>query len=65
MHTLCGEPMLIVRPLTIIENRVHRGQIGLLRIEPPVEVLGLDRNDATIVTGCGNLRRRFVGDGRE
>ena len=57
--------MRIVLSLPIIENRVLRRKIALIGIEPRVDVLRLDGNDAAIVAGCGNFRGRLISDGRE
>ena len=57
--------MLEVRPVPVVKNRVHRCQIRCVRIQPRIDVIGLDRYDAPVVTCCSDLRRRLIRDGRE
>lgn len=45
-----GQPMLVVRPLAVIEDRVLRSQVTAIRLEPRVDELGLNRHDAAIVS---------------
>ena len=54
--------MLIVRPLSIVEDGVERLEVVRVRIEPGVDVLGLDRNDAAIVAGCGRFQQALICD---
>jgi hypothetical protein len=57
--------MLIVWPLTVIEYRVLRSEVGLVRIQPSINVIELDWNDAAIMTRSGDFGWRLVGDGRK
>ncbi len=52
--------MFVIRPRPIIENRVQRIELAGIRIEPRINVLSLDWNDAAIVFSCGNFPRRLV-----
>ena len=54
--------MFVVRPLTIVQDRVERREVLGIRLEPGVDVFGAYRDDATIVAGCGDLFRRLIGD---
>lgn len=54
--------MFVIRPLSIIEDGIERLEVSRIRIEPSVDMLGLDRDDAAIVAGSGDLGRRLVGD---
>ena len=54
--------MLVVRPLTIIEDRVLRRQTRGVRVEPGIDMFGFDRNDAAIVSRRSHLGRRLIGD---
>ena len=60
-----GQPMFVVRSLAIIEDRVQRFQVARVGIQPCVDVLRLDRNDAAIVASSRDLRRRLIGDRRK
>ena len=57
--------MLVVRALTVIEDRVQRGQVLRVRVQPHVDVLGLDRDDAAVVSGGSDFGRWLIGDRRE
>ena len=54
--------MLVVRPFAVIEDGVEGREVCRIRIEPRGDVLGLDRDDAAVVAGGGNLCRRLIGD---
>lgn len=54
--------MLVVRPLAIVEDCIKGGQVGAIWLEPCVNVLWPDRNDAAIVPSGRDLRRRLVRD---
>lgn len=56
--------MLVVRPLPVIENGVSPLQITG-GIQPVIDGLPLDRNDAAVMTGRSDLGRRLVSDGGE
>jgi hypothetical protein len=49
--------------MTVIKNGVLRGQISGIGVQSSIDVFGLDRNDATVMTGQCDLRRRVVSDG--
>lgn len=53
--------MLVVRPVAIVEDRVQIADPPGIGIEPRIDVLRLDRNDAAIVTGGRDFRWRLVG----
>ena len=57
--------MLIERPDPIIEDRVLGCKVQRVGIQPPVNVLWPNRNDAAVVPRCSDLGRRLIGDGRE
>ena len=63
--TSSRQPVLVIRPRAVVEDRVQSGEVAGIRIEPSIDMLRLDRNDAAVMTGCCNLRGRFVGDGRK
>lgn len=48
---LCRQLVLVVRPIPVIQDRVQRGQVAAVRLQPGVEVLCLDRHDATVMPG--------------
>ena len=52
--------MFVVRTRTVFEDRLQRVEVLRVGIEPGVDVLGLDRDDAAIVVRSGNLCRWFV-----
>ena len=54
--------MLVIRPRSRIENGVLCGELAGVGSQPGVQLLGLDWNDAAIVTGRSNLGWRFIGD---
>lgn len=45
------QPVLVVRTLAIIQDLVALLDLVRVWIQPPPNVLGLDRNDAAIVAG--------------
>jgi hypothetical protein len=51
----CREPMLVVRAVSVIRNRVHRRQIRRIQIGPSVDVFRLDWDDAPVMSGGGYL----------
>jgi hypothetical protein len=53
--------MFVVRSLTIVEDGVLSGQVRRVWIQPCVDVLGFDRNDAAIEAGGGHLGRWIIG----
>ena len=57
--------MFVVRAIAVVENRVLCREIAWIGIEPRVDMLRLDGDDAAIMARGGNLRRRLIGDGRE
>ena len=57
--------MLVIRPLAIVEDRVSRGQVLRVRRQPGARVLGLDGDDAAIMTGSAHFFGRVVGDRSE
>lgn len=54
--------MLEIRPLVISEDRVLPSEVFRIRAEPGVDILGLDRNDASVVAGGGDFGRRVICD---
>ena len=58
-------PMLVIRPLAVIEDRVERVEIVRIGIEPGVDIGGLDRDDAAIMSRGGYFCGRLVGDRRK
>lgn len=54
--------MLVVRLGLVVEDGVERVEVGGVRVEPGVDVLGLDVDDAAVVAGGGDFLRRLVGD---
>src|SRR5258708_14935951 len=57
--------MLVVGAMAVVENRVLRREITGLWAQPGVDIVGLDGDDAAIMTRSGNLRWRLIGDGSE
>lgn len=57
--------MLIVWPLTRIQERIQWGELAGGRMQPGVDLSGLDRNHATIVAGRLDLWRRVIRDDRK
>lgn len=55
--------MLVVRPFSILEDRVECGEVGRLRTQPGIDVFSLDWDDAAVVACCFHLGRWFIGDG--
>jgi hypothetical protein len=53
--------MRVIRPFPVVKDGVLRRQVGRIGSEPRVEVRRPDRNDAAVVTGCGDFRRRIIG----
>jgi hypothetical protein len=49
--------VLVVGPLTVIENRVKTGQVAAVWAQPSVYALGWDRHDAAVVPGRRHLGR--------
>lgn len=58
-------PMFIERSGSVIQDRVLRSKVLSIGAEPHVDMLGPDRDDATVVTGCSDLGRWLIGDRRE
>jgi len=56
--------MFVVRAMAVVEDRVLCRKIAWIGIEPRVDMLRLDGNEA-IVAGGGNLTGRLISDGRE
>lgn len=40
--------MLVIRPRAVVQDRVQRSEIARIRIEPGIDLLRLDRNDAVL-----------------
>lgn len=59
------QTMLVVRPLSVVEDRVERREILRIRIQPRIDVLRPNRNHAAIVPGGCNLGGWLVGDRSE
>ena len=57
--------MLVKRPFAIIKNCVERVEMFRLGLLPGIHVLRLDRDDAAIMTGRGDLGGWLIGDGCE
>lgn len=57
--------MLVVGMRAVVEDRVQRGEVVRVRVEPGVDVFGLEVDDGAVVPGGGDFRLRFVGDGGE
>ncbi|MGF6968684.1 hypothetical protein OKW43_005712 [Paraburkholderia sp. WC7.3g] len=58
---LCRHPVFIVRPVSVIENGVLCRQVRSIWIQPRVDVLGLDWDDATVMARRRDFWRRLVG----
>lgn len=54
-HDLRGEPMFVVRPLSVIKDRGQRLEIVRIRIEPTIDMLGFDRD------GVGDGTAKGIG----
>ena len=52
--------MLIVRALTIIKDCILRGETVGIGVEPSVNVLGLDWNNAAVMPGRGYLESNWI-----
>ncbi|AIV73675.1 hypothetical protein X994_6461 (plasmid) [Burkholderia pseudomallei] len=57
--------VLVVRPFAIGQDFAQLRAPGRVRCEPGVNVRGLDRHDAPVVSGSRHFRRWVVGDRRE
>ncbi len=57
--------MLVVRPLTILQDVEQFLRMAAQGIQPLVDVAWPDRDDAAIVARCGDFIWWLVGDGRE
>jgi hypothetical protein len=55
---LRGEPMFVIGAEAVVEDRVQGGEVFRVRAEPRIDVVGLDRNDASVVAGSRDFRRR-------
>ena len=53
--------MFVVWLVTVVQDGIQGGQVAGHRMEPGIDVLRLDRDDAAVVSCCGNFRRRLVG----
>jgi len=54
--------MSVERPLYVIEGGLQLLRACPLRRQPSLDVLLLDADHASVVSGCGQLRGRLVGD---
>lgn len=54
--------MPVVRARSVTENRVLGGNVASVRIEPGVDVLGLDLNNVAIISSCRDFCSRFLGE---
>lgn len=52
--------MFMERPVSVIKNRVLRPKVGCIGIQPYVDALRLDWDDAAVVPRSSNLPRRLV-----
>jgi hypothetical protein len=59
------KPVLIVRPVSIIKNRIHCLQIRSFWVQPRVDVFSLDWHNAPVVAGSLDFWRRLISDGSE
>ena len=58
-------PMIVERLDAVVQDRVLRGEVRRIGVQPRVDVLRPNRNDAPIVPRCRDLGRRLIGDRRE
>ena len=58
-------PVLVIRPLPILEQGIDRFAGRSRRVEPGIDVLGPKRDDAAVVSCGSDFLRRLVGDRRE
>lgn len=69
MRLSCGSlalgrfPVLVAGVPFIVEDRVERGKIVWVWVEPSIEVLGPDVDDGPAVASGGHIGLGFVGDG--
>src|SRR6516225_6295664 len=63
--TSCGQPVLVIRPLAIVEDRVLLAQMGTVGLQPRIDVFRADRDDAAVMPSRRDLRRRLIRDRRE
>src|SRR5690606_107683 len=52
----------VIRVLTVIENRLQRGQVARPRVEPGIDVLSADVDDRAVMSRGSDFRLRLVGD---
>ncbi|CAB3804905.1 hypothetical protein GCM10011400_51980 [Paraburkholderia caffeinilytica] len=51
-----------IRPLVVVENGAPGRQIGRIWVQPSVDVLRLDRDNAAIMTGRRDFWRQLVSN---
>lgn len=56
------QTVLVVGARAVLEDRLHRLQIGRIGIEPGLHVLRPDLEDAAVVSGGRHFRRWLVGE---
>jgi hypothetical protein len=64
-RSLCRHqpPVLIVRPRAVFQDGVDSGQVRYPGVQPRVQVLRLDGDNAAVMARSRDFRRGFVGDG--
>ncbi|MGF6924292.1 hypothetical protein OKW28_008489 [Paraburkholderia sp. 40] len=62
-QSLCRQSVLVIRPLFVIKDGVRGCEVRRVWVQPRINVLRPDRNDAPVMSCGGYLWRRFIRDG--